>query len=457
MSLYKGLIALQHRGQDSAGIACCDGHRINLKKGLGLVSDVFTEQNLSVLKGTAGIGHVRYTTVGGTPKVDAQPFKVDLPHTLSIAYNGNVVNYHELRDNYSGKVESNCDAEVILHVMIDALRGKELSVDALFDSVRAVMDKVNGSYSVVCVVEDKGVLAFRDPHAIRPLALGKGVDGSYAFASETVAFDAIGFEFVRDVKGGEAVFITNDLQVHSQVLKQEQEFHCMFEWVYFARPDSVIDGLSVYEARMALGREVAGQVERNGKEVVVPVPDTSRPAALAIARALSLPFEEGLIKNRYVGRTFIMPTDGQRDKALNIKLNVLSPVMSGKDIFLVDDSIVRGNTARKIVKSVKKKANKVHMLVTCPPLVKPCYYGVDFPTQDELIASKKTVEEIRQFLELDGLTYIKLDGLKKSLKCGGLCTACLGGGYPTIITPDFEKRLVEERRKARKEVEESNG
>ena len=351
--LYKSMLALQHRGQDSAGISVFNGTSISTKKEVGLVTQVFNDENLSLLKGEMGIGHVRYATAGSNPKNDAHPFTLESPRQMALAFNGNIVNHKEVRSN---REYTNCDAETLLHMLSDGLAGKEITPETIFESVGAIMEKANGGYSTVCLIEGLGLLAFRDPNAIRPLAMGKNNEGAIAFASETVAFDSIGFDYVRNIKPGEAVFVTNSLQVHEKSIRPMERRHCMFEWVYFARPDSVIEGQSVYEARIALGTEAGKLLKKNGEEVVVAVPDTSRIAALALGRHLNLPIEEGLIKNRYIGRTFIMPTHGERESALKVKFNSIGPVIQGKEIFLVDDSIVRGSTAKKIVKEVKKKA-----------------------------------------------------------------------------------------------------
>ncbi len=455
--VYRGLLALQHRGQDSAGIACFDKVRINLKKGVGLVSEVFTDANLSLLKGKAAIGHVRYATAGSTPKLDSQPFVVDIPHAMAIAHNGNAINYRDWEDHFQDRTESCCDSEVLLHLFSEKLNDdKHLTVETVFDAVKSFMGEVNGSYSIVCLVENLGLLAFRDPHANRPLVMGRrGAD--VAFASESVAFDAMGFDLVRDLKGGEALFVESNGTVHEKSLMPKANRHCMFEWVYFARPDSTLEGKSVYEVRIALGKELGAaiQAEKVKSDVVIPVPDTSRPAALGLSEQTGVPMQEGLIKNRYIGRTFIMPTQEGRDRAMNVKLNTVSSVVKNKDVLLVDDSIVRGTTAKKIVGVVKKEAKSVHLASTCPPIQYPCFYGIDFPIQTELVAhTEKTAEGIRKKLGADGLTYQSLDGLKRAIGLPGLCTACLDGKYPTPIPDDVRKKLELSRSAERKIVEQ---
>ncbi len=442
--LYNGLLALQHRGQDSAGIACLYEGKIDVVKDVGLASSFFNEQNLSALKGNAGIAHVRYGTVGHTPKQDAHPV---LSEGLAIAFNGNVANYSVLKPKYASRMNSTCDTEILLFLFQDALAGRT-TVEAVFEAVGEVMKSINGAFSVVCLVNG-GLLAFRDPHAIMPLAMAEK-NGVYAFASESVAFDAIGLELTRDVKAGEAIYIDSSGKMHSRViLAKKPVAHCMFQWVYFARPDSVIDGKSVYEARLALGKALAKLYTKNGAEVVVPVPDTSRTAAQSLAEELALPCREGLIKNRYVGRTFIMPSQAVREKAVSVKLNTVTPVIKGKEILLVDDSIVRGTTSKKIVKLVKREAKRVHLLSTCPPIKSPCVYGIDMPSKEELIASSRSIEEIRRELGADELTYMSVEELKKALDTDGLCTACLTGEYPTGINNEIRLEFSDVRKKER--------
>jgi len=454
--VYRALLALQHRGQDSAGIACFDKVRINLKKGVGLVSDVFTDSNLSLLKGKAAIGHVRYATAGSTPKLDSQPFVVDIPHAIAIAHNGNAINYLDWESHFKDRTESCCDSEVLLHLLSEKLNGeRQLTVEKVFDGVQAFMKEVNGSYAIVCLVEDLGLLAFRDPHANRPLVMGtRGTD--VAFASESVAFDAMGFELVRDLKAGEAIFVTYDGQIHERVLLPKGPRHCMFEWVYFARPDSTLEGKSVYDVRIELGKQLGKALAKNkaALDVVVPVPDTSRPAALGLSEQTGIAMQEGLIKNRYIGRTFIMPTQESRERAMNVKLNTVSSVVKDKDVLLVDDSVVRGTTAKRIVAVVKKEAKSVHLASTCPPIQYPCFYGIDFPIQSELVAfTEKSEDGIRKKLNVDGLTYQSLEGLKKAIGLPGLCTACLDGDYPTPIPAELRQKLELYRTAERKKAE----
>ncbi len=448
LDAFTGLLALQHRGQDSAGIASFDGMRINLKKGVGLVSQVFTHQNLSLLRGKTAIGQTRYCTIGSDAKTDAQPFTVSVPNAIAMAHNGNVVNYKELHEKYRANLESCCDVEILLQVFCEALAkkeklyGNELSHEIVFEAVGEVNRVVNGAFSTVTLIEGEGILAFRDALGIKPLVMGvqknaKGEIVARAFASESVAFDAMGFQIERDVRPGEAIIVTPKGKIASKIIAASPHCaHCMFEYVYFARPDSVIDGRSVYEARLALGRELGAECARQKcvPDVVIPVPDTSRAAAQALAESLGVQSREGLIKNRYVARTFIMPTQEKREDAVRVNLNVISSVLDGKRVALVDDSIVRGTTSKKIVALVKRHAKNIHFFSTCPPIVSPCFYGIDFPTKNELEASGKTIEEIRADLGADKLTYQTLEGLRKAINLPGLCAACLTGEYPTRVT-----------------------
>lgn len=451
VQVYKGLLALQHRGQDSAGIACTYGNRIALVKAPGLVQQVFDTRTLGSLKGEFGIGHVRYATIGASLNLDAQPF-TDRKGLVTLAYNGNIVNYEELAAQFTGSLQSTCDAEVLTEILGRAFAA-ERTLEGIFKGVGEVMDKANGSYSAVALVAGLGLLAFRDPRAIKPLVMGqKGRE--HAFASETNALDAIGFSRVRDLAPGEAVLVGLDREVHVRQVRPGRPAHCMFEWVYFARPDSTLDGRSVYEARFELGRQLAALYgnKKEGGEVVVAVPDTSRTAAQALSEETGIPCREGLIKNRYIARTFIMATQVARENAVDVKLNPIAAVLDGKKALLVDDSIVRGTTARKILRLVRKGAKSVHMLVTCPPIRHPCFYGIDFPVRDELVANGKSEEEIRKELELDGLTYMNIEGLRKAIGLPGLCTACLDGRYPTAVTSELAGKVAEARLREREKI-----
>jgi len=461
VELYLGLNALQHRGQDSAGIITYS-QKYNLKKGNGLVRQIFNEKNMGRLVGNLGIGHVRYPTVGGGGADDAQPFYVNSPFGLALAHNGNLVNYAQLKEELFSKdfrhLNSNCDGEVLLNVFADELMPEvmnKFSAEAVFNAIKRLYKRVEGSYSAVAIIADKGLVAFRDPYGIKPLIMGKKGD-DYAFASESAALDIMGFDIVRDVMPGEVVFVeekptffNEGRKLYSKRLVTKPPAHCIFEWVYFARPDSVIDGINVYEARFRLGLELAKVVEKKDMDidVVVPIPDTARPAASALAEKLKLPLREGLIKNRYIGRTFIMPDQAQRAESVRQKLNPIRSEIEGKKILLVDDSIVRGTTSRELVNLIRSVgAKKVYFGVYSPPLRYPCVYGIDMQTKGEFIARNRNEAKIAKEIGADDLCYQTLEGLIRAVyPKGAVCTACFTGNYPTNIPEKFFKQIEKER------------
>jgi len=446
--IYLGLMTIQHRGQDAAG-AITYSDRFNLKKGHGLVQQVFNEKNLARLKGNMGLGHVRYPTAGGGGAEDAQPFYANLPYGIALAHNGNLTNYwllrRELFEKAKRQINSTSDSEVLLNVFAEALSkraSERISENEIFDSAEEVFKKTEGSYSAVATVAGVGLLAFRDPHGIKPLVFGRR-GNSFAFASESVTLDVLGYRDWRDVAPGECIFIDCERNEYSRKISRNSHTPCIFEWVYFARPDSVIDGISVYEARLGLGRELASAVRKAGisPDVVIPVPDTAKPAALALSIELSVPYREGLIKNRYIGRTFIMAGQRERTKSIKMKLNPIRAEIEGRKILLVDDSVVRGNTSRKIVELVRETgAEKVYFASSSPPLKHPCAYGIDMQTRGDFIARDKTVAQIRDTIGADALVYQTMGGLRKGV--GGkrtdleFCTACFSGNYPTHISKD---------------------
>ncbi len=461
--LFVGMLSLQHRGQDSAGILSykADSDELKLIKNEGLVGSIFTEKELSKLSSNFAIGHTRYPTIGSDFLTDAQPFKVSKPYEIGIAHNGNITNYFELKKQLNTDktcVVSSCDVEVILHVFANALP-EEFSVDAVFNAVKKVFEKVHGAYSVVMVLKDKGLLAFRDPNAIRPLVMAeKESNGikSIGFSSESLPLTSTGHKLLGNVEAGQAVFVDSNLNVHSKNLIEGKPRHCMFEWVYFAGAESIIDNLEVYTARINLGEQLAHEWLKTGlkADVVVPVPDTSRTAASRLAEVIGLPYREGLIKNRYIGRTFIMASQIKRENGVKLKLNPVYSEVNGKNIILVDDSIVRGTTSKKIVKLLKDNgANKIYFLSTCPPIVSPCFYGVDMPSKNELIAAKKSVKEIQEHIGADLLIYNSIDSLKKALQRKDLCMACLDGKYPVPIPDAIEKEFEKTRNHERKKHE----
>jgi amidophosphoribosyltransferase len=462
--VYEGLLAIQHRGQDSAGITTFDG-RFHTKKGEGLVRDIFTAANFERLKGPLAIGHVRYPTVGSGGGEDAQPFTVNYPFGIVMAHNGNVANYGPLRDSLEREglrqLFSGCDVEAILNVFANALAAAAgtdgFSLPAYHQAVREVYRQVRGAYSVVGYVAGHGMFAFRDPYGIKPIAMGrKSVDGqdAYAVASESVVLTALGFEILPVGTPGEAIFIAPDGSIHRERIAESRSHPCIFEYVYFARPDRYLEGVSVYRARIRMGERLAATFRATGLEpdVVVPVPDSARTAALAVAQALGIPYREGLVKNRYVGRTFIMPDDGERRNSVRHKLNTIEEVFSGKDVLLVDDSIVRGNTSRKLVELARVAgARKVFFASTAPPLVHPCVYGIDMSTRREFVARDRTPEEVAREIGADAVVYQRLEDLEEAVGGGEprierFCTACFSGNYPTgDITPEMLLQIEEER------------
>jgi amidophosphoribosyltransferase len=453
--IYPGLLALQHRGQDAAGAATF-AQGFQLKKGDGLVANVFNPKNIERLNGNMGIGHVRYPTVGGGSAEDAQPFIITAPYGIALAHNGNLVNYFDLRkkliEDDLRYLNSNCDAEVILNVLsveLNKMNLKRLAAGKLFTALRRAYKRMVGSYAVVCLIADKGLLAFRDKNGIKPLIMGKD-SSSYCIASESVALDLLGYKKMRDVLPGEALFIDRKSRFHSEQIQKGKKTGCIFEYVYFARPDSIIDGIGVYEARLRLGEELGREcVKHNLKpDVVMPIPDTARGAAQLVAEVLNVKHREGLIKNRYIHRTFIMPTQSERIEAVRLKLNPIKPEIRGKDVLLVDDSIVRGNTSREIIALVRSVgARRVYYGLYSPPLRFPCVYGIDMQTRGEFIARDKSIEEIRRSINADALVYQTVQGLVNGVgEAGqGFCTACFTGNYPTRIPPKVMQRIEADR------------
>jgi len=453
LPIFNGLIAIQHRGQDSAGIATFDGKTIHLKKGMGLTSDVFSENDLLALKGTIGIGSVRYPTCGSSSLRDAQPFKVELPREgMTLAHNGNLVNFTALKDelNRGGTpILSSCDSEIILKVLAEELNKTE----DIFQAISKVMKRLEGSYCEVVLTGRGELIAFRDPQGFRPLCFGKN-DDCMVFASESVALDINDVELTEQVKPGEVILVT-EKGIERRLVAKSNKKHCMFEYVYFSRPDSILDAGSVYEVRMKLGRNLAKSQPAN-VDVVVPVPDTARPAAEGFSRETGIEMEEGLIKNRYIMRTFIMPDQRVRDAEMKKKLNPLKTILKGKRVVIIDDSIVRGTTTNKLVKLLKDAgAKEVHVRVTCPPIISPCFYGIDISSHSELIAfrCKGNVEEIRKMLGADSLGYQTIGGLVDAIGIGkeNLCMACLNEDYPT---PGAAKIAKEMKKKSGEEIKE---
>jgi amidophosphoribosyltransferase len=433
--VYLGLYALQHRGQESAGIASADGQRLANIKGMGLVSEIFTDDVLAKLPGSLAIGHTRYSTTGDSALLNAQPIRVDsVKGLIAIAHNGNLVNLGNLRNSLEragAYFQTTSDSEIIVQLIAHSKAGT--LVDAIADS----LGRVEGAFSIVMMTRDR-IFAARDPRGFRPLSIGriKNAEGpdTIVFASETCAFDLLRAEYIRDVLPGELVMVTEDGLTSRQYSTGVPQTSCIFEHVYFARPDSKIYGRWVQESRDQMGRQLARE-SGVAADVVVPVPDSGVTAALGYAEQAGLPFRMGLIRNHYVGRTFIEPEQRVRDFGVRLKLNPVRNLLEGKRVILIDDSIIRGTTSRKIVRMVRGAgAKEVHLRISCPPTISPCFYGVDTPSKRDLIAANKSIEEIRQFIEADSLAYLSLDGLLKACETkekSGYCTACYTGNYPT--------------------------
>ncbi len=433
--VYLSLYALQHRGQESAGIAATEGTNLSNIKGMGLVSDIFTEDVLQKLKGDMAIGHTRYSTTGDSALLNAQPIRVDSTKGLiAIAHNGNLVNLGNLRaklEREGAFFQTTSDSEIIVQLI--AHSQETTLIDAIADSLR----QVDGAFSLVMMTRDR-IFAARDPRGFRPLSMGRiaNPDGpdTIVFASETCAFDLLHAKYERDVEPGELIMVTRDGVSSRQYASGVPRSSCIFEHVYFARPDSKIFGRWVQDSREAMGRCLAHE-SHVPADLVVPVPDSGVTAALGYAEEAGLPFRFGLIRNHYVGRTFIEPEQKVRDFGVRLKLNPVRNLLEGKRVILIDDSIIRGTTSRKIVRMVRAAgALEVHLRISCPPTISPCFYGVDTPSKKDLIGANKTVEEIRQFIEADSLAYLSLGGLRAAVDEGegrGFCVACYTGAYPT--------------------------
>jgi amidophosphoribosyltransferase len=464
--VHDGLLAIQHRGQDACGIVTYDG-RFHLRKDEGLVSDVFARADMRGVRGELALGHVRYPTVGSGGAEDAQPFVLTHPFGIAMAHNGNVANYDDLRDQLRLHARrhllSHCDVELILNIFADALQrqagGGGFSSEYFRAAVAEVFAQVKGAYSVVGFIAGEGLFAFRDPYGIKPICYGKRLrpDGrvEHAVASESVVLEALGFETEARPHPGEALFVDLKGQARWEQIAAPRFRPCVFEFVYFARPDSSLDGTSVYRVREGMGRALARQLRERGlkADVVVPVPESSRAAALELARELGWPYREALVKNRYVGRTFIMPGDEQRKKSVRHKLNVMAAEVRGKDVLVVDDSIVRGTTSKQIVEMLRSAgARRVLMVSTSPPLRHPCVYGIDMQTRKELIARDRDEQQVAEFIGADAVIYQQLPALVQAVRdesptpLEDTCHACFSGMYPTGDINEAELRSVEDER-----------
>ncbi len=459
-ALYDGLTVLQHRGQDAAGIATADGSHLRVHKGNGLVRDVFDAKSMLLLQGRVGIAHCRYPTAGNAGADEAQPFYVNSPYGIALAHNGNLINTDALRrevfEQDRRNVNTESDSEVLLNVFAHELgTQKTLTPDAVFHAIEGVNRRARGGYAVVCTVLGLGLVAFRDPHGIRPLVLGKRTTAAgdeYVVASESVALDILGFERVRDVAPGEGVVVTARGELFTRMCAEPQQHApCIFEYVYFARPDSMMDDVSVHKARMRMGVKLGEKIQRlrpdHDIDVVIPIPDTSRDAALEIANVLGVKYREGFIKNRYVGRTFIMPGQGERTASVRRKLNPIPLEFKDRVVLLVDDSIVRGTTSKQIVQMARDAgASKVYLASAAPPVRYPNIYGIDMPSVDELVAHDRSEDEIQQILGCDWLIYQDLKDLEAAVsgpkqRIDHFDSSCFDGKYVTGIEPGYFERI----------------
>ena len=478
--LYDGLLLLQHRGQDAAGIVTSEHKTFHMQKGNGMVRDVFRTRNMRSLPGNMGIAHCRYPTAGSAfNSAEAQPLYVNSPFGIVLGHNGNLTNSEKLKEEMFRQdlrhINTNSDSEVLLNVLAHELEKASvrlrLDPQTIFTAVAAVHRRVRGAYAVIAMIAGYGVLAFRDPYGIRPAVIGysetpQGVE--YMIASESVAVEALGFRVLRDIAPGEAVFIDEDGNFYSQPCADKTTLNpCIFEYVYLARPDSVIDGASVYETRLQMGEKLAEKIRRNYADlkidVVIPIPDSSRPSALQLAMTLGVPYREGFVKNRYIGRTFIMPGQAVRTRSVRQKLNVIGVEFKGKNVLLVDDSIVRGTTSREIVQMARESgARKVFFATAAPPVRFPNVYGIDMPTRAELIAAHRSEDEVATEIGADALVYQDLDALVDAVrrvnpKLANFEASCFDGRYVTgDVTADY-LHVIESRRDAQRDSGDEEG
>ena len=479
--IYDALLLLQHRGQDAAGIVTQTGRKFYMHKAKGMVRDVFRTRDMRALPGSAGLGQVRYPTAGNAEsEEEAQPFYVNAPFGLVMAHNGNLTNAHalkaELFNTDHRHINTESDSEVLLNVLAheleNATRGIELKPADVFAAVRRMHKRLKGSYAVVTLIAGHGLVAFRDPFGIRPLCYGQG-DGTVMVASESVALEGTGHRFVRDIDPGEAIFIDANGTVHAeQCADSPKRFPCLFEYVYLARPDSQIDGVSVYQARLNMGetfaQRVISMVPPDLIDAVIPIPESSRPSAMQLAHMLGKPYREGFVKNRYVGRTFIMPGQAVRKRSVRQKLNVIGSEFKGRNVLLVDDSIVRGTTSREIVQMAREAgARKVYLASAAPPVRYPNVYGIDMPSSEELVAFGRSTEEVRELIGCDALIYQDVGGLKRAVSAlnpalDGFDASCFDGVYCTgdITKEDIARmsddREAEQRASRKRDEEEEN-
>ena len=471
--IYDALLLLQHRGQDAAGIVTQEGRKFFMHKAKGMVRDVFRTRNMRALPGNVGLGQCRYPTAGNaTSEEEAQPFYVNAPFGIYMVHNGNLTNAKQLCEELVSTdhrhTNTDSDSEVLVNVLAHELAratsGAPLKGDDVFKAVRAVHKRLKGSYSVIALIAGYGLLAFRDPYGIRPLCMGKSADGTIMLASESVALEGTLHQLERDIAPGEAVFIHDDGRVETQQCAEQTMLHpCVFEYVYLARPDSVMDGISVYQARLNMGetlaKRVVSTVPPSEIDAIIPIPESSRPSAMQLAQLLGIPYREGFVKNRYVGRTFIMPGQSTRKKSVRQKLNAIGSEFKGRRVLLVDDSIVRGTTSKEIVQMARDAgATKVYLASAAPPVRYPNVYGIDMPTKTELVAHDRTVEEIRQVIGADALIYQDVDAMKVAVgkinpKVQGFEASCFDGEY---ITGDISEGDISAINAGRNEKQEDD-
>ncbi|NOX87507.1 MAG: amidophosphoribosyltransferase [Calditrichaeota bacterium] len=455
--IINGLETLQHRGQDAAGVVIFNGS-FKMFKGNGHVSQVFKNLPLERFRGEIGLGHVRYSTIGSTEAVDAQPIAVNYPYGLAMVHNGNVVNFNELRqklyEEHHRLLDTSNDVALILYTLATQLEQKDLkhlSVQDIFDSVQGVQNIVQGAYSAVTIIANKGFLAFTDPYGIRPLVMGKRYTDQgvvYAFASESTTFDFLGYELIRDLKPGEMVFIDNDRHVHTNIGKTKRRAFCVFEYIYFAREDSIIHNRLVASERVRMGKRLAETFRKTGlqPDIVIDVPNSAYFFASAMAEELGIRYRRGLAKNHHMGRTFITPTQQEREKMVRQKLNPIRDIVKNKKVAVVDDSIVRGTTSKRIVEMLHEAgAKEIYFISASPPVKHPCIYGIDMSVKREILASHYDVDEIRQYLGADEVIYQDLEDLKDLYKDLPICHACFSGEYPTGAGEDVLEAIEREK------------
>ncbi len=455
--IINGLMTLQHRGQDSAGMVTFDGN-FHMHKGSGRVSEVFKHTDLSTLKGYCGLGHVRYSTIGSTEAVDAQPIAVNYPFGLAMVHNGNVINFKELRKNlyeeHHRLLDTSNDVALILYTFATVLEQKDLkhlTVDDIFDSVQEVQKKVKGAYSSITVIANHGFLAFTDPYGIRPIVLGRKFTNQgvvYAFASESSTFDYLGYEKMYDLKPGEMVFIDKSHHIHSRVGKTKKQAFCVFEYIYFAREDTSIHNRLVATERVLMGKQLAETFRKTGlkPDIIIDVPNSAYFFASGLAEALDVPYRRGMAKNPHMGRSFITPNQEQRELMVKQKLNPIGDIVKGRKVAVVDDSIVRGTTSKRIVQLLRDAgAKEVYFVSASPPIKHPCIYGIDMSVKREILASNYDVSEIHKYIGADAVVYQSLEDLGELYKDLPICDACFSGKYPTGITKELLAEIEQEK------------